>query len=92
MDCNFKPFLKPYWDNVLKNLHAVMSEKRRKWVRDGQPRGMQNLTYKEYKSAKTLFRAHHRRCAEKYLTELNMEIDNAAEIDSAVFWKKVNNR
>ena len=26
----FKPFLKPYWDNVLKNLHAVMREKRRK--------------------------------------------------------------
>ena len=65
-----------------------MREKRRKWVRDGQPWGMQNSTYKECNSANTLFRAHYRRCAEKYLTELNMEIDNAAEIDSGVFWKK----
>ena len=88
----FRPFLKPYWDPVLKNLHAVMRDKRRNWIRDGRPRGVQFLTYREYKTAKTLFRAHHRRCAENYLTELNMEIDKAAKIDSAVFWKKVNNR
>ena len=69
-----------------------MRDKRRNWIRDGRPRGVQYLTYREYKTAKTLFRAHHRRCAENYLTELNMEIDKAAEIDSAVFWKKVNNR
>ena len=88
----FKPFLKPYWDSILKHLHAVMRGKRREWIRNGRPRGMQNISYKEYKTAKTLFRAHHRRCAENYLTELNLEIDKAAEIDSAVFWKKVNNR
>ena len=70
----FKPFLKPYWDSVLKNLHAVMRGKRRQWLRDGRPRGMQFLTYMEYKTAKTLFRAHHRRCAESYLTELNTEL------------------
>ena len=69
-----------------------MREKRRKWIHDGRPRGMQFLSYKEYKSAKTLFRAHHRRCAENYFIELNIEIDQAAELDSGVFWKKINNR
>ena len=88
----FKPYLKPYWDRVMKDLHATMREKRRKWIHDGRPRGMQFLSYKEYKSAKTLFRAHHRRCAEKYLIELNIQIDQATELDSGAFWKKVNNR
>ena len=53
---------------------------------------MQYLAYKQYRAAKTLFRTHHCKCAENYLMELNIEIDKAAEIDSAVFWKKVNNR
>ncbi|MCG8112938.1 MAG: reverse transcriptase family protein [Candidatus Thiodiazotropha taylori] len=88
----FKPYLKPYWDSVLKNLHAGMREKRRNWLRNGRPRGLQHLSYKEYKAAKAIFRAHHRKCAEKYLLELNMDIDKAAEIDSAYFWKKINNR
>ncbi|MCG7876973.1 MAG: reverse transcriptase domain-containing protein, partial [Candidatus Thiodiazotropha endolucinida] len=88
----FKPYLKPYWDRVLKDLHAAMREKRRIWISHGRPRGVQFETYKDYKSAKALFRAHHRRCAENFLIELNSEIDQAAELDSAAFWKRVNYR
>lgn len=58
----FRPYLKPYWDRALKDLHAGMHEKRRKWISEGRPRGTTFLSYKEYKTAKSLFRAHHRRC------------------------------
>ncbi|MCG8035004.1 MAG: reverse transcriptase family protein, partial [Candidatus Thiodiazotropha taylori] len=46
----------------------------------------------EYKASKRNFRAHHRLCAENYLSEINDEIDQAAEVDSSFFWKKVNSR
>ena len=88
----FRPYLKPYWDTSLKDLHASMRENRRKWIKDGRPRGNMHQSYRLYKTAKCLFRAHHRRCAEKFQTELNIEIDQAAELDSALFWKKVNSR
>lgn len=60
----------------------------RKWIQDGRSRGTQFSSNKDYKSAKTLFCAHHLRCAENHLTELNTKIDQAAELDSAVFWEK----
>ena len=41
---------------------------------------------------KRLFRLQHRVCAENHLLELNAEIDQAAEVDSRFFWKKVNHR
>ena len=88
----FRPYLKPYWDRALKDLHAAMREKRRVWVREGRPRGRNYVSYNEYKSSKRLFRAHHRACAERFLLELNAEIDQAAEVDSNLFWKKVNSR
>ena len=88
----FKPYIKPYWDTTLKGLHAAMRGKRRNWIREGRPRGHTHLSYREYKLTKCLFRAYHRKCAEKFLTELDSNIDQAAEVDSAGFWKKVNNR
>ena len=88
----FKPYLKPYWDSTLKDLHAAMRGKRRNWIRDGQPRGHNHISYREYKATKCLFRAYHRKCAEQFLTELDSDIDQAAELDCAVFWKKVNSR
>ena len=39
-----------------------------------------------------MFRAHHRRCADNFLTEINIDIDQTAEVDSALFWKKINCR
>ena len=88
----FKSYLKPYWDSNLKDLHAAMRGERRNWIRDGRPRGHNHISYREYKATKCLFPAYHRKCAEQFLTELDSDIDQAAELDSAVFWKKVNSR
>ena len=83
------PRTKPYWDSALKDLHVVIRDKRQTWIKAGRPRGQIHPSYPEYKSAKYLFRVHHRRCAD---TELNIDIDQAAEVDSALFWKKINSR
>ena len=88
----FRHFLKPYWDQQLKDLHAVMRQRRREWILDGRPRNNDHSSYRRYKGAKCLFRFQHRKCAQNYLNELNREIDDAAELDSAFFWKKINNR
>ena len=69
-----------------------MREKRRKWIADRRPRGQNFLSYLQYKTSKRLFRAQHRLCADQYLMEINAEIDQAAEMDSNFFWKKVNSR
>ncbi|MES9994111.1 MAG: reverse transcriptase family protein [Candidatus Thiodiazotropha sp.] len=88
----FRRFLKPYWDQSLKDLHAIMRQARRLWIAEGRPRGNNYDSYRQYKRAKCLFRSQHRKCAEKYLASLNAEIDQIAEIDSAYFWKKINGR
>ena len=64
----------------------------RNWISSGRPRGCSHSTYNDYKQAKRLFRSQHRVCAENYLNEINTEIDQAAEVDSGLFWKKVNSR
>lgn len=89
---NFRHYLKPYWNKNMKDLHAVMRQTRRVWIAMGRPRGNNHDSYRHYKRAKSLFRSYHRKCAEQYLVELNAEIDSAAEMDSAYFWKKINLR
>ena len=88
----FRSFLKPYWDQKLRDLHAVMRQRRRSWIVAGKPRGDNHVSFREYKNAKCQFRSQHRKCAEKYLNDLNKDIDEAAELDSAFFWKKVNKK
>ena len=88
----FRRFLKPFWDQHLKNLHANMRNARRLWISEGRPRGNNHASYRKYKAAKCQFRSHHRLCAEDYLSSLNAEIDQFAELDSAYFWKMVNGR
>ena len=88
----FRSFLKPYWDQRLKDLHAVMRQRRRNWILAGKPRGDNDESYRQYKHAKRQFRYQHRKCAENYLNELNKDIDDAAELDSAFFWKKINRK
>ena len=88
----FRSFLKPYWDQKLRDLHAVMRHRRRSWIVAGKPRGDNHVSYREYKNVKCQFRSQHRKCAEKYLNDLNKDIDEAAELDCAFFWKKVNKK
>ncbi|MEW8547363.1 MAG: reverse transcriptase family protein, partial [Candidatus Thiodiazotropha sp.] len=88
----FKQFLKPYWDQTLKDLHRAMRDKCKVWILNNKPRGYSSISYREYKDAKRIFRQYHRKCAENYLKALNEEIDHAAELDSQYFWKLVNMR
>ena len=52
---SFRPYLEPYWSRVVKDLHAVMREKRRNWIFNGRPRGCNNSSYNDYKQAETEF-------------------------------------
>ena len=63
----FRHFLKPYWDQQLKYLHAVMRQRRREWILDGRPRNNDHSSHRRYKGAKCLFRFQHRKCAQNYL-------------------------
>ena len=67
-----------------------MRQRRRNWIIAGKPRGDNHVSYRTYKNAKCQFRSQHRKCAENYLNDLNKDINEAAELDSAFFWKKIN--
>ena len=66
----------------MKDLHAVMRQRRREWILDGRPRNNDHSSYGRYKGAK--FRFQHWKCTQNYLNELNREIDGAAELYSAL--------
>ncbi|XP_045157960.2 uncharacterized protein LOC123524101 [Mercenaria mercenaria] len=88
----FRPYLKPYWNSRLTELHDNMTHRRNIWCQHGRPKEKGNEHYTEYKSAKREFRRYHRYCTAQYMTELDREIDQTAELDSRMFWKLVNNR
>ena len=69
-----------------------MRDKRRKWRLKDKPRTSSSTEYNEYKEAKRLFRNKHRFYAEQYLSSLNDEIDNAAELDPRTFWRLYSKR
>ena len=88
----FKQFLKPYWDETLKEMYNSMPVKHSVWISKGRPRDNGYNSYLQYKEAKRIFRQYQRKCAENYLKNLNDEIDRAAEENSEYFWKLVNKR
>ena len=55
---NFRLYLKPYWSNYLKELLAVMREKRRNWISSGRPRGCSHSKYKMSINRQNVFFAH----------------------------------
>ena len=89
---DYRPYLKPYWDQTLKELHRVMRTKRVAWIKDGKPRGHQFKSYSEYKQSKCTFRSYHRLRVKAFMREQNDEIDRAAGIDSGLFWRLFNAR
>lgn len=86
----FRHYLKPYWDNDLKMANNISKTKRWSWVMLGKPQS--GPAYIEYKNAKKHFRYLHRKKVNQFLVKTHEEIDKYAEIDSAYFWKLVNNR
>ena len=89
---SYRPFLKPYWDQALKDLHRVMRSKRRIWILNGRPRGRQYDSYLQYKQSKCAFRSYHRKRVDEFLREQNDDIDKAAGVDSGLFWRLFNAR
>ncbi|MES9880824.1 MAG: reverse transcriptase family protein [Sedimenticola sp.] len=88
----FRHYLKPYWNPELQNLHNDMKCKRIRWINAGQPRGNTYQCYSDYKAAKRAFRRLHKNGVDKYMSDLNSEIDTAAEMDNCYFWRLVSSR
>ena len=88
----FKPYIKPYWNDALSRQHKLMKSQRMKWIDKGRPRGDAYQSYREYKSAKRDFERKHREAIYNYITELEKELDSAAELDNNEFWRLINKR
>jgi hypothetical protein len=88
----FRPYLKPYWNDVLKQLHKIMAACRYRWISDGRPRDRQSVTFSVYKDAKRQFRCEHRKAANRYIDDLQREVDRCAEVDHRSFYKLVNTK
>ena len=84
----YRSYLKPYWSNELKALHASMRSSRKRWLRDGKPK--HGNSYTCYKSEKRLFRRKLREVTHQFEREEYERIDNMIEIDQRGFWKAVN--
>ena len=69
-----------------------MRKKRKDWILAGRPRGDVFIVYREYKEAKRVFRRMHRLASTKYIQQINADIDNAAGIESPLFWRLFNSK
>lgn len=68
LPCSFyNPFTKPYRHSDVNNANTLVRDKRKLWLTDSKPRGMQFLTYAEYKCAKEKFRRAQQLAADEYL-------------------------
>jgi len=81
------PHKRPYWDNELKVAHGVQKEKRKVWIQEGRPRGMQHASYQSYKSCKKAFaillRAKHSEHEQRRFEQAETDYD----LDSQSLWK-----
>ena len=89
---SFNPFTRPEWTKTVKNLHAEERAKRRIWLSEGRPRGMNFTSYREYKRAKRLFRTALDQEHDNYMRNVYNDIDHAAEFDIRLFWKLTKRR
>ena len=88
----YKQFVKPYWNNELKQLKSTCMKYHKRWCLEGRPRGEQFENFRLYKNAKRLFRKEQRRMIRKSEENDFEELSDAAEIDNIKFWKYVNRR
>ena len=83
----YNPHTRPDWTKNVKTLHDTERTKRRVWLAEGRPRGMQHLSYREYKRAKRQFRNALNVEHDKYMAATYKDIDDAAECDIRLFWR-----
>ncbi len=85
----FSKHKKPYWDDDLTRLHNIQKSKRKIWIENGRPRGMEYQSYKDYKEAKRTFAKAHRVKMLLHEQKQYDNIDNAVDVDIRKFWRMV---
>jgi len=88
----YKSFLKPYWTKDIKLLHKEQKRLRSIWITDGRPRGMEHVSYFNYKQAKKIFAKTLHIAAEAHDEAKYDDINVAHDMDIRKFWKYVNRR
>jgi exonuclease III len=86
------PFVRPYWDQEIKEFYNDQKQKRHVWIEDGKPRGMQHLSYNSYKRAKRLFAKLLRCKQQKYDQSRFEQAERDVELDSRNLWKLIRGR
>lgn len=84
---SYNPFTRPGWTKAVKEFHDIERAKRRLWMSEGRPRGMNYSSDREYKGAKRLLRNALDREYAAYMSKVCADIDKAAEVDLRLFWK-----
>lgn len=82
---SYNPFTRPDWTKAVKEFNDIERAKRRLWMSEGRPRGMNYSSYREYKRAKRLFRNALDREHAAYMSKVYADIDKAAEVDLRLF-------
>ncbi|XP_033745741.1 uncharacterized protein LOC117331249 [Pecten maximus] len=88
----YNPVLKPYWTKDVRTSHKIARTKRKIWIEAGRPRGNQYDAYREYKAAKRHFRELHEKAYTDYETNMNEELNVAADCDIRLFWQLIRRR
>jgi len=83
------PYKKPYWDKELKEAHALQKHKRKLWLLEGQPRGMNHETYRSYKTDKKCFAKLLKAKHIQYEQSRFEAVEHAYDLDSQTLWKLV---
>lgn len=81
---------KPYWKPVLTACSKTKKQKWRAWVVAGKPRGEDDLTFQEYKTAKRILRNEQRQAQYEYEIKCVEELTHNATVDQKFFWRLVN--
>ena len=89
---SYKKHIKPYWNRKLNGLKKTVVKKYNLWIREGKPRGRDNITFHDYKEAKRLFRKEQRYCIKEYESKEYEEIVKDHELDYERFWRLINRR
>ncbi|CAH1791446.1 unnamed protein product, partial [Owenia fusiformis] len=88
----FRKFLKPFWKTGnLGPLHKAMKQARTIWIRDGSPRGLAFDSFRNYKLQKRAFTRQLKRLKFEYDQKQLKDLQDAAEVDSALFYRLVKN-
>lgn len=88
----FSKCLKPYWTNIVKNLHSEMRWKRSCWIANGKSHDRTNVYYIEYKASKLNFRKELNKAYYTYLQELSTKIEESVDKDQRLVWSMLKSR